>query len=246
MSYSTLRRFRHGVGARATFSEMPFPAFTTTGIAQMSTATDLLELSAADSALPDEVLNRNLFVVKEHAGLFKASSNFDVFDPDTGEIILQCREPQIGWFTKILRFTKYKRMTPFNVHITTPDGEPFLYVSRGTSLFLSNVKAHDEAGEFIGGFEQKLFSIGGKFSVLNDRREPICELKGKWTGWEFQFQSNGVELARVSKKWAGIGKELFTSADNYVLEINEDVPPSSTIRKLILAAVLTIDLVLKE
>ena len=43
-----------------------------------------------------------------------------------------------------------------------------------------------------------------------------------------------------------MGKELFTSADNYVLEISNTVPSGSGVRKLILAAVLCIDMVLKE
>ena len=212
----------------------------------MSTATYSPEFTAVDSASGNDVLNRNLYVVKEHAGLFKASSNYDVYDAETGEMILKCREPNLGWLTKLLRFTKYKRATPFNVHVTTPTGEPILQVSRGISLFLSNVQVQDEVGEFIGSFKQKLFSLGGKFSVVNAQDEPVCELKGKWTGWDFRFHSNGEELARVTKKWAGIGKELFTSADNYVLEINDHVPQSSAVRKLIMAAVMTIDLVLKE
>jgi uncharacterized protein YxjI len=54
------------------------------------------------------------------------------------------------------------------------------------------------------------------------------------------------ELARVSKKWAGIGKEFFTTADTYMLEISPHVPPDSSIRQLILAAVMCIDMVLKE
>ena len=55
-----------------------------------------------------------------------------------------------------------------------------------------------------------------------------------------------TELAHVTKKWAGIGKELFTSADNYVLEISESVPTNTPARQLILAAVMCIDMVLKE
>jgi hypothetical protein len=39
---------------------------------------------------------------------------------------------------------------------------------------------------------------------------------------------------------------LFTTADNYVLQINENVPADSPLRVLILAAVMCIDLVLKE
>ena len=55
-----------------------------------------------------------------------------------------------------------------------------------------------------------------------------------------------MQLARVTKKWAGLGKELLTTADNYVLDISDAVPPGSPTRKLILAAVMCIDMVLKE
>ena len=41
-------------------------------------------------------------------------------------------------------------------------------------------------------------------------------------------------------------KELFTSADNDVLQISESVPADSMVRQLILAAVMCIDMVLKE
>lgn len=58
--------------------------------------------------------------------------------------------------------------------------------------------------------------------------------------------SGESELAHVTKKWEGIGKELFTSADNYVLQISESVPADSMVRQLILAAVMCIDMVLKE
>ena len=53
-------------------------------------------------------------VVKEHVGLFKAASNYDVYDADGGALIFECREEKLGFFTKMLRFTDYKRMTPFN------------------------------------------------------------------------------------------------------------------------------------
>ena len=164
-------------------------------------------------------LHQNLFLVKEHVGMFKASSNYDVYDPESGEILLHCREPKLGFFTKLLRFTDYKTLTPFEVAITTPDGDPVLTVKRGIAIFLSKVDVLDHDGELIGGFKQKLFSIGGAFKVLNQNGDEMCDLKGKWTSWEFQFMHDGVELAKVTKKWTGLGKELFTSADNYVLQI---------------------------
>ncbi len=192
------------------------------------------------------VVNNNLFLVKEHVGLFKAANNFDIHDPSTGDIIMECREPSLGFFTKLLRFTDYKRMTPFDIQIVTPDGQRIVRIQRGISIFLSKVVVSDENNNIIGGFKQKLFSIGGKFDVLNKNDQMICKLEGKWTGWNFHFKNGDKEYAHVSKKWTGLGKEMFTSADNYVLEISSDVPENDDVRKLILASVMCIDMVLKE
>jgi uncharacterized protein YxjI len=195
----------------------------------------------------DDVLNKSLFLVKEHVGLFKAANNFDIYDPSTGEIVMECREPTLGFFTKILRFdSRYKRMTPFDIQIRTPDGKRIIRIQRGVSFFLSNVIVTDDNNHPIGKFRQKLFSIGGKFDVLDKSDQMISQLEGKWTGWDFYFKHNTKELAHVSKKWAGLGKEMFTSADNYMLEISNDVPQNDDVRKLILAAVMCIDMVLKE
>ena len=191
-------------------------------------------------------LQQNLFLVKEHVGFFKAANNYDVYDPATGEVILECREPNLGMFTKMLRFTDYKRMTPFDVEVNTPSGEPVLSVKRGISIFLSKVNVFDEEDERVGGFKQKFFTIGGAFSVLGADDQPLCDLKGKWTSWEYRFEHNGTELARVTRKWSGLGKELFTSADNYVLSISDSVPADNPVRILIMGAVFCIDMVLKE
>ncbi len=192
------------------------------------------------------VLNSNLFLVKEHVGFFKAANNYDIHDPETGEIVMECREESLGFLTKMLRFTDYKRMTPFDVTVRTPDGKPIVSVTRGISIFLSKVKVLDENNAVIGGFKQKFFSLGGAFSVLDANDQPLCQLKGKWTGWDFSFVSGSQQLARVTKKWGGLGKELFTSADNYVLQIDDQVPPDSPLRQLIVGAVMCIDMVLKE
>lgn len=194
-----------------------------------------------------ESLQRNLFLIKEHVGLFKAANNFDIFEPESGEKILECREDQLGLINKMLRFTKWKRSTPFDVRIRTPEGQQVVRVTRGISIFLSKVGVLDGDDEVIGGFKQKLFTIGGGFKVLDADDTPLCTLKGKWTGWDFRFLSDdGFEFAHVTKKWSGLGKEFFTSADNYVLEISDAVEPDNTIRLLILAAVMCIDMVLKE
>ena len=135
----------------------------------------------------NSILNRNLFFVKEHVGMFKAANNYDILDPNSQEMIMTCREPNLGGFTKFLRFTDYKRMTPFNVEIKTASGEKVLTVKRGVSIFLSTVEVFDESDQLVGRFKQKFFSIGGKFDVLDPSDRVLCTLKGKWTSWDFKF-----------------------------------------------------------
>jgi uncharacterized protein YxjI len=192
------------------------------------------------------ILNKNLFFVKEHRGIFKAANNYDIIDPLSQQTIMLCREPGLGIITKIFRFSEYKTLTPFNIVVTDTQGAPILRVKRGFKIFRSVVDVFDENEVLIGRFRQRLLSIGGKFEVQDPMGQTLCMLKGKWSSWEFNFSKGDVSLAKVSKKWAGLGRELFTSADNYMLEINEVVPPDDRVRTLILAAVMCIDMVLKE
>ncbi|MBC7493667.1 MAG: RNAase [Flavobacterium sp.] len=194
----------------------------------------------------NEILNKNLFLIKEKIGIFKASNNYDVFDPENNKNILICREPNLSFFTKLFRFTDYKRMTQFNVVISTPEGKPIISVKRGFTIFRSDVEVFDENEKLIGFFKQQLLSFGGKFQILDANKNYLCTLQGTWTGWNFKFIKDQQEMASVSKKWAGLGKEFFTSADNYVLQINPNVPENDKIRLLIFAAVMCIDMVLKE
>ena len=193
-----------------------------------------------------DALKKNVFLVKEHVGMFKAANNYDIHDPQTGDLLMECREEGLGFLTKLFRFTDAKRMTPFDIQISTPDGQQLIRITRGVSIFLSTVSVFDENDQIIGGFKQKFFSIGGAFNVLDANDQPVCVLQGKWTGWDFRFTAGENELAHITKEWGGIGKELFTSADNYALEISDAVPADHVARQLILAAVMCIDMVLKE
>ena len=194
----------------------------------------------------NQILTKNVFLVKEHVGMFKASNNFDIFNPENGSQMMMCREPNLGTFTKIFRFTSYKKMTPFNIVISDNQNKKILSVKRGVTFFRSDIEVLDENDRLVGIFKQKFFSFGGKFEIHDNNDKHLCTLQGKWTGWNFKFLKETTELATVSKKWAGIGKEFFTSADNYVLNINSNVAEDDKIRPLILAAVMCIDMVFKE
>ena len=88
-------------------------------------------------------------------------------------------------------------------------------------------------------------ALCGAFRVFDSSGNQVALVKGDWKGWNFRFlDENNNELGKITKKWAGIGKELFTSADNYIISMNET--PSAGKAILLLAAGLAVDTVYKE
>lgn len=197
---------------------------------------------ASDSAL----LSRTIFFVKERGGLLKLVGTYDIFDPVTGHQIAIAKEEPPTW-AKFLRLVVEKSKLPTCVNVYEADGAPpVLTIHRGFSLF--RAKMHVTcAGKKLGYFKRKLLSIGGGFNVFDLRDQQVAEVKGNWKGWDFKFLSkSGREIGSVTKKWAGLGKELFTSSDNYVISLNSLGDTNPEAAALLLAAGLSVDIVLKE
>ena len=191
------------------------------------------------------MLDKRTYFVREHVGFMKLHEAYDILDPETGDVIAEARE-EASSFRKFLKLFMNKTMLPFEIVLTDASGKKILTIRRGFTFLRSRVEVYDAADQLLGTFQQKLFSIGGRFKVLDAQGVEVAELKGNLIGWDFKFLDiQGNELGRVTKKWAGVGKELFTTADNYVVTLSEEVDPVGT-GPLLLAAALCVDMVLKE
>lgn len=193
------------------------------------------------------MFDRKTWLIKERVGFLKLVDTFDIYDPTTGAQIGIAKE-QVSILVHILRFLVNKRLLPTYVEVRErEDGRVILGIRRGVSLLHAHVTVTNDAGKPIGRFKSKLFSLGGGFHVLDGAERPIAEIKGDWKGWNFKFLTpEGIEIGKVTKKWAGIGKELFTSADNYMISLDEGRGYRPESAPLLLAAGLAIDTVYKE
>ena len=193
------------------------------------------------------MLDRKTILVKERVAFLKLVDAFDIYDPATGAQIGSARESVSPWI-KFLRLLINKRFLPTLVEVRERDDGPvILSIRRGAAIFRAHVTVRDRVGKELGRFRSKLFSLGGGFDVLDSLENPVAEVKGDWKGWNFRFiAADGSELGKVTKKWAGIGKELFTSADNYVIALDQSHPLLPDVTSLLLAAGLAIDSVYKE
>lgn len=193
------------------------------------------------------MLTRKQYFIREHAGLLKLSDVYDILDPETKIKIGEARE-EISGLVKFMRLLISKQLMPTRVCVyegSGPGGQKLLFsIRRGVAFFRPRVTVADANGLALGYLQSKAFSIGGAFRVFTADNQEIALLKGDWKGWNFRFLSGETELGVVTKKWAGLGKELFTSADNYIISING--APDVTISTLLLASGLAVDTVLKE
>lgn len=193
------------------------------------------------------MLDRTTFLIKEQVALLKFVDRYDIYAPETGQPIGFAKE-KVHWFTHLLRLLVNKQMLPTRVEVFEKEGCPaLLAIRRGITLFRSRVHVLDQKGEEIGYFKSKILSLGGGFYVYDRQDRQVAEIKGDWKGWNFKMlAADGRELGAVTKKWAGLGKELFTSADNYVIALAEGTPSNPGLAALLLAAGLAIDIVFKE
>ena len=192
-------------------------------------------------AMP-HLLDRRLLFVREHVGMLKLTDTYDLLDPDTKQAVGIARE-NISGLVKFLRLLVNKSLMPTRVDVSTGIGQPaVLVLTRGVTLLRSRVEVLDGQGGRIGYLKSKLFSIGGGFHVFSADGQKFAEVRGDWKGWNFKLLDlNGGEMGVVTKKWAGLGRELFTSADNYMIEVRD----GSSSNALRLAAALAIDFVFK-
>jgi len=195
------------------------------------------------------VLNRTSYFIREHVGVFKLSDTYDILDPTTQEQIGIAKEKP-GGLMHVLRFFVKKQILPTKVHVyegSDPNDESrrLLTIDRGFTLFRAKVNVRNAAGDLVGWFKSKVFTIGATFRVFTADGQEVALVKGDWKGWNFRFLDAAQnELGTVTKKWAGVGKELFTSADNYIIALNGE--PNEITALLLLAAGLAIDTVYKE
>jgi uncharacterized protein YxjI len=199
--------------------------------------------------MASSLLSRQTFFIRERVGFLKFADVYDILDPESKEQIGVAKEQPEIW-VHLLRFLLNKKMLPTKVVAfegTDPKDEsrPVFSIHRGFTLLRSQIQVKDAQGNDLGYFKSKLFSLGGAFYVHDQAGNQVAMVQGDWKGWNFKFtDQSGAEIGSITKKWAGIGKELFTSADNYMISLPSGGSPERA--TLLLAAGLAIDTVYKE
>lgn len=126
------------------------------------------------------------------------------------------------------------------LHVTDRNGEIVGTGKKPFRFFFYEMEAWDK-DRHIGTIKRRFSILHRVFSVMDASGNEIMRLKSPFLRiWTFRLLVGEEEVGRISKKWSGMMKEMFTDADNFGVEIfDEDTPDD--VKKLLLVATFLVD-----
>ena len=169
---------------------------------------------------------------------FESANRFEILD-DNGDALGYAAEEGGGLGTVLLR-NFFGRCRACKIHIFDAQGDEVGLGDKPFRFFFHRMEIYDH-GEKIGAIQRRFSILHRKFTMEDEKGNEILEiLSPLFRIWTFKLHRDGVEVGRISKKWAGLLKEAFTDADVFGVEFSHPELPVQ-IRKLLLVAVFLID-----
>ena len=186
-----------------------------------------------------------VLVVNQKAKIIELSNQYGVFDQNGNQL---GAVNQVGQTTlkKALRLlTSVDQFLTHRLEITDRSGAVVLRLTRPAKILKSTVTVEDGNGTELGRVVQK--NMIGKINFgLESGGQQLGAIKAEnWRAWNFRIEdATGTEVARITKTWEGLAKTMFTTADNYVLQIHRRL--AQPLLSLVVASALSIDTALKQ
>ncbi|MEU6673294.1 phospholipid scramblase-related protein [Streptomyces sp. NPDC046853] len=186
-----------------------------------------------------------VLVVNQKAKLIELTNEYSVMDQSgntLGSVV------QIGQSTlkKVARFvSSVDQFMTHKLEIRDAYGQPVLHLTRPRKFVKSRVIVERADGQPIGEIVQQNMIGKINFAIMVNGQQAGAIKAENWRAWNFSIVDHADnEVARITKTWEGLAKTMFTTADNYVLQIHYQLP--EPLLSLVVATALTVDTALKQ
>ncbi|MGY1842414.1 phospholipid scramblase-related protein [Modestobacter sp. SYSU DS0875] len=199
----------------------------------------------APPAQPRSVLlEQPVLVVQQRAKLVELTNEYAVLDGGGQQV---GAVTQVGQSSLRKAFRLLSRWDQFLTHtLEVRDAAgPVLLLTRPAKLIRSRVLVVRPDGTPVGEIVQANVFGHIRFDlVVADRLVGAIQAEN-WRAWDFAVvDAAGAEVARITKTWEGLARTLFTTADDYVVQVHQRLP--DPLASLVLASALTVDTALKQ
>ncbi|MFE3517854.1 phospholipid scramblase-related protein [Streptomyces sp. NPDC059166] len=191
------------------------------------------------------LFNQQVLVVNQKAKLIELTNEYSVFDQQ-GNTIGSVVQVGQSAARKVLRFvSSIDQYLTHRLEIRDAYGQPQLLLTRPAKFIKSRVVVQRPDGQPVGEIVQQNAIGKINFAMMADGHQVGAIKAENWRAWNFAIvDHNGAEIARITKTWEGLAKTMFTTADNYVLQIHYQLP--EPLLSLVVATALTVDTALKQ
>ncbi|KPH98987.1 Scramblase family protein [Actinobacteria bacterium OK074] len=186
-----------------------------------------------------------VLVVNQKAKLIELTNEYKVMDQN-GTLIGTVTEVGQSGLKKALRFvSSLDQYMTHKLEIRDAHGQPQLLLTRPAKFIKSRVVVERPDGQPVGEIVQQNMIGKINFAMMVNGRQVGAIKAENWRAWNFSIVDHTEnEVARITKTWEGLAKTMFTTADNYVLQIHYQLP--EPLRSLVVATALTVDTALKQ
>ena len=187
-----------------------------------------------------------VLVVNQKAKFIEMVNEYGVFDQNGNQIGFVA---EVGQSTakKIARFVS--SLDQFMTHtlaVYDASGRKVCELVRPRKVMKSKVLVSDGTGQPVGAIVQQNMIGKINFALQDQSGQQVGAIKGEnWRAWNFRIEdAAGAEVARITKTFEGLAKTLFTTADNYVVQIHRRL--DEPLRSMVVASALCVDTALKQ
>jgi uncharacterized protein YxjI len=191
------------------------------------------------------VFTEPVLVVNQKAKLIEVNSEYAIYDGN-GRQIGAVRQVGQNMLKKLIRLLgSYDQFMTHKLQVVDMAGSVLLAITRPAKVFKSRVIIADGAGRELGQVLQQNVFGKIKFSLEAGGAAVGSINAENWRAWNFSIRDHtDTEVARITKTWEGLAKTMFTTADNYVVQIHR--PLEEPLRSLVVASALSVDTALKQ
>jgi uncharacterized protein YxjI len=191
------------------------------------------------------IFTEPILVVSQRAKVVEVSKEYAIHDQH-GTQVGAVRQVGQSTAKKVMRvLTSYDQFMTHKLQVVDPAGHVLLALTRPAKVVKSRVIVQDGVGNEIGQIVQQNVMGRIRFSLEASGHTWGSINAENWRAWNFNIQDHtGAEVARITKTWEGLAKTMFTTADNYVLQVHR--PLEDPLRPLVVSAALGVDTALKQ
>ncbi|MGI9119318.1 MAG: phospholipid scramblase-related protein [Acidimicrobiales bacterium] len=191
------------------------------------------------------IFTEPVLVVNQKVKLIEVHNEYAIYDQN-GTQIGAVRQVGQSAAKKVLRvLTSVDQYMTHKLQVVDLQGNVLLALTRPAKILKSRVIVQDGRGNEVGAIVQQ--NAIGKIRFSLEAGGHACGSINaeNWRAWNFKVADHaGTEVARITKTWEGLAKTMFTTADNYVVQIHS--PLEEPLRSLVVAASLAVDTALKQ